>query len=74
MFVYCAGHGVRQNCEKVYLLNSSKDATFNVEYKLRMLADKFSNFVHIFAIYDICQSDKRNVPELLAVRGKNEHS
>ena len=54
LFVYCAGHGIRQNCKEVYLLNSAKDATFNIEYKLRMLADKFNNFVHIFAIYDVC--------------------
>ena len=37
-----------------------------------MLADKFNNFVHVFAIYDICQSGMRNIPELLAVRGKND--
>ena len=72
LLVYCSGHGVTQNCKQVYVLNSSTDATFNIEYKLRILADKFNNFCHIFAIYDVCQSDMRNIPELLAVRGRPE--
>ena len=38
-----------------------------------MLADKFNNFVHVFAIYDVCQSGMRNLPELLAVRGKKDN-
>ena len=72
LLVYCAGHGVTQNCKQVYVLNSSSDATFNIEYKLRMLADKFNSFLHVFAIYDVCQSGMRNLPELMAVRGKND--
>ena len=37
-----------------------------------MLADKFNSFLHVFAIYDVCQSGMRNLPELMAVRGKND--
>ena len=37
-----------------------------------MLADKFENFLHVFAIYDVCKSDIRNIPEILAVRGKKD--
>ena len=54
------------------MLNSCQDATYNIEYKLRFLADKFDNFVHIFSIYDVCQSDMNSMPELLAVRGRQE--
>ena len=52
------------------MLNSNIEATYNIEYRLRCLADKFDNFCHIFAIYDMCQSDMLNMPELLAVRGR----
>ena len=54
------------------MLNQSADVTFNIEYKLRLLADKFDNFCHIFAIYDVCNTDLSTLPELLAVRGKTE--
>ena len=37
-----------------------------------MLADTYENFCHIFAIYDVCQSDMERMPELLAIRGKYE--
>ena len=70
LLVYCSGHGVTANCKQVYVLNSHIEATYNIEYRLRCLADKFDNFCHIFAIYDMCQSDMLNMPELLAVRGR----
>ena len=72
LLVYCSGHGVTSSCKQVYVLDKDKDATFNIEQKLRMMADKFENFLHIFAIYDVCQSDLSNMPELLAVRGRQE--
>ena len=72
LLVYCSGHGVSWTSKQVYVLNKSTDATFNIEYKLRLLADKFDNFCHIFAIYDVCNTDLSTLPELLAVRGKSE--
>ena len=36
------------------------------------MAEKFDNFCHIFAIYDVCNTDLSTLPELLAVRGKME--
>ena len=70
--MYCSGHGVTTNCKQVYVLNKSKDATYNIEYKLRLLIEKFDDFCHIFAIYDVCNTDLSTLPELLAVRGKSE--
>ena len=72
LLVYCSGHGVSSNSKQVYVLNQSSDATFNIEYKLRLLSDKFDNFCHIFAIYDVCNTDLSTLPELCAVRGKAE--
>ena len=46
--------------------------TFNIEKKLRLLSEKFENFCHVFAIYDVCQFDVHKVPELLAARGRLE--
>jgi len=36
------------------------------------MAEKFDNFCHIFAIYDVCNTDLSTLPELLAVRGMAE--
>ena len=72
LLVYCSGHGVSFQSKQVYVLNQNSDVTFNIEYKLRLLADKFDNFCHIFAIYDVCNTDLSTLPELLAVRGKTE--
>ena len=64
LLVYCSGHGVTSNCKQVYVLNQSSNVTFNIELKLRDMAEKeeFKNFCHIFAIYDICQSDIERMP------------
>jgi len=72
LFVYISGHGVSSNSKQVYVLNQQTDATFNIEYKLRLMAEKFDNFCHIFAIYDVCNTDLSTLPELLAVRGMVE--
>ena len=55
----------------MYVLNQSTQATYNIEKKLRDLTanKKYENFVHIFGIYDICQSEIERLPQLLAIRG-----
>ena len=72
LFVYMSGHGVSLNSKQVYVLNQDHDATFNIEYKLRLMAEKFDNFCHIFAIYDVCNTDLSTLPEIMAIRGKLE--
>jgi len=36
------------------------------------MAEKFDNFCHIFAIYDVCNTDLNTLPKIMAIRGKLE--
>ena len=71
VFVYVGGHGATDNEKQIFLLNSDepKSAQFHIEFKLRYIANDPTSKVNIFAVFDCCRVNLKNMPGLVNARG-----
>ena len=62
IFVYAGGHGATENEQQYFLLNSNdpKQATFQLEFKLRTMVADVLSMARIFAVYDCSRVPLRN--------------
>lgn len=69
--MYAGGHGATMREQQIYLLNSDKvtEAQFQLELKLRYLISDVDTLCKVFAIYDCCRVDLRDIKGLFAGRG-----
>lgn len=68
--VYAGGHGASTNEQQLYLLNGSnaKATIINLEYKLRYLVKDEESLLKVFAIYDCCRVELKNIVGLAGGR------
>ena len=71
IFVYFGGHGATDIEKQVFLLNHSdpKEVIFNVEYKMRRLANMPFSSARICCVFDCCRVPLSNMKGLIAGRG-----
>ena len=50
----------------------AKEAVFQIELKLRMMASNILSLARIFAVYDCCRVPLRNFSGLIAGRGSGQ--
>ena len=69
IMVYCGGHGASKEEKQVFLFNSDdpREATYNIEFKLRWLINDAESTARLFAIYDCCRVEIANLTGLAEV-------
>ena len=73
IFAYAGGHGATdgEKLQQLFILNSNepKNATFQLEFKLRYLVADPLTLARMFAVFDCCRVPLKNFPGLAAGRG-----
>ena len=72
LVVYVGGHGATDAEKQIYLLNETdaKLAQFQIEFKLRYIANDPTSITQVFGVFDCCRVPLNEMKGLINARGK----